>query len=128
MIAFTVPLDPVPKGRPRFWCGRAVTDEKTREFERAFRAAARPYLPSKPLKGPLNVFILCQIRKPPSVKREHPCVRPDLDNYAKAILDSLKGFWGDDGQVVRLHCEKRYGDAPLITVSIDRPVGWGWAA
>ena len=45
----------------------------------------------------------------------------DLDNLAKAILDSLKGYaFHDDAQVGRLLVERRAGDRECITVRVTR--------
>jgi crossover junction endodeoxyribonuclease RusA len=39
-----------------------------------------------------------------------PCVRPDCDKLARALLDALTGIaYDDDGQVVSLTVHKRYG-------------------
>jgi len=46
--------------------------------------------------------------------------RPDLDNMAKAVLDSLNGVaWVDDSQVSRLVVEKSYGTEARTTVRIS---------
>lgn len=40
---------------------------------------------------------------------EYPCKKPDLDNIAKIILDSLNGIaYKDDSQVVELNISKKY--------------------
>lgn len=45
----------------------------------------------------------------------------DLDNLAKAILDSIKGHvFHDDSQVARLLVERRAGDRERITVRATR--------
>jgi Holliday junction resolvase RusA-like endonuclease len=46
-------------------------------------------------------------------------VRPDIDNYAKAILDALNGvMWADDGQIVQLTASKSYGE-PRVEIEIQ---------
>jgi hypothetical protein len=45
----------------------------------------------------------------------------DLDNLAKAILDSIKGYaFHDDAQVARLLVERRPGERERITVVVRR--------
>lgn len=41
---------------------------------------------------------------------EYPAVRPDVDKYARGLLDALQlaGVFGDDAQVVNLTARKRY--------------------
>ena len=38
--------------------------------------------------------------------------KPDLDNLTKQLKDAMTRlqFWSDDRQVVRIACEKRYGE------------------
>jgi Holliday junction resolvase RusA-like endonuclease len=46
--------------------------------------------------------------------------RPDVDNVAKAILDSLQAVMGDDTLVARLCIEKRYGEQAFTAVEISQ--------
>jgi len=46
-----------------------------------------------------------------------PTNKPDLDNIAKIILDSLNGIaYKDDSQVVSLTVIKHYSDNPCVVV------------
>jgi Holliday junction resolvase RusA-like endonuclease len=120
MIEFTVLIEPVAKARPRFSrLGFAYTDKKTREYESAFALAASRYRPKAPLQGPLAVNLHFTLARPKSTRRLFPCVRPDVDNYAKAVLDALSAFWGDDGQIVELFAVKQYGVPVGVHVQID---------
>ena len=48
-----------------------------------------------------------------------PLVKPDLDNIAKMILDSLnKIAYKDDNQIVRLVIEKFYSEEPRVEIEI----------
>lgn len=45
----------------------------------------------------------------------------DLDNLAKAILDSVKGYaFHDDAQVARLLVQRRQGERERIVVTVSR--------
>lgn len=47
--------------------------------------------------------------------------RPDLDNYIKALLDSIGDagcVWNDDGQVCSIHAKKVYSPNPRIEIDI----------
>jgi Holliday junction resolvase RusA-like endonuclease len=110
-LAFKFAIDPVAFSRPRFNRGRGFNASKYDRFKRAFAALARPYRPSAPLKGPLEVdmeFGLVPPLKARPGKNPAPCVRPDLDNYVKAVNDSLEGFFVDDGQIVKITARKVY--------------------
>lgn len=58
--------------------------------------------------GPLRVAIECVAERPRTSKLAMPA--PDVDNYAKAVLDGLTkcGIWTDDKQVQHLIVRKRW--------------------
>lgn len=84
--------------------------DKARAWEYAVGLLARQAMRGRPLmEGPLVVSIDFLLPRPKSVKRETPCVRPDLDKLVRCCLDPLSGIvWGDDGQVVAITAWKRY--------------------
>lgn len=48
-----------------------------------------------------------------------PDKKPDVDNYAKTVLDAINGLvWTDDGRVVDLHIQKFYSVIPRVEVNI----------
>jgi Holliday junction resolvase RusA-like endonuclease len=50
----------------------------------------------------------------------YPTIKPDTDNIAKSILDSLNGIaYKDDKQAVKLTVEKRYDEIPSVSVWIS---------
>ena len=49
----------------------------------------------------------------------NPTKKPDLDNIAKAILDSLNGIaYKDDSQIVSLLISKKYSDRPRVEITL----------
>jgi Holliday junction resolvase RusA-like endonuclease len=62
---------------------------------------------------PLHVLVTFYLAKPPSVRREHPTARPDLDKLVRATLDGLtqSGAIVDDAQVVAITTRKQYAEA-----------------
>ena len=49
-----------------------------------------------------------------------PMLRPDTDNIAKIILDSLnKTAYLDDAQVVETHVRKKYSTEPCVIVTVE---------
>lgn len=122
-IIFHIPVTPVAKARPRFTKrGHCYTLKKTSDFEEILKLFWKKHgykmIPSLPTK----VHIMCFLKRPKVQKTTHPITRPDLDNYAKGILDALNGHaWKDDSQVTSLLIEKRYigsVDEPRIWISI----------
>jgi Holliday junction resolvase RusA-like endonuclease len=133
MIEFRVAIEPVAFSRPRF--SRSRKTGKVRgfnapayaAFKEEFQTLARRHRPTAPLTGPLVVeftFGLVPPLKAKPHKTPAPCVRPDLDNYVKAVNDSLDGFFVDDGQVVGIRAEKVYAwdRKPFIRVYIAEAV------
>ena len=73
----------------------------------------------KYIEGPIRAMIMAyyEIPKSYSKKRiqgikegkEYPCKKPDSDNIAKIVLDSLNGIaYKDDAQIIELVVYKRY--------------------
>lgn len=122
-IRFAIPGVAVPKARARTVAqgGRvhSYTPEATKAWEQAVQWAAKPHRPESPLTCPLAVAMVFYLPKPKRGKRQYPSVRPDIDNYAKAILDALNGvMWADDGQIVQLTVSKSYGE-PRVEIEIQ---------
>ena len=58
-----------------------------------------------PIAGPLDMDIVFYAKRPKTTILQYP--KPDIDNYSKAILDSLNGkLFVDDYQVVLLTATK----------------------
>ncbi len=118
-LEFTVYLQPIGKGRPRFGNGVVFTPPETQLFESAFRAMARKYRPPSPLEIPIDLDLEFHFLKPRSSKRKHHSVRPDIDNLMKAVCDAgNKMFWNDDAQIVRVRATKFYSEKEYIRVVI----------
>ena len=123
MIEFTLPIEPQPKLRPRFFMAngkiRSYSPAKTAAYENMLLLLANKYRPQFPLKGLLRLSLEFMLTKPKSSKNTFPVVKPDLDNLVKAVADSFNGiFWVDDSQIVALVAGKRYALNPGITIRI----------
>lgn len=134
VITFTIPGEPVGKGRPRFVraTGRTYTPEKTRNFENLVRLAYRQQIgqPPFPTGMPLSIDVVIWQQIPKSVskkkredmlhKRLLPTKKPDCSNVLKAIEDGLNGVaYADDSQIVQVSVVKYYGEYPETIVSIS---------
>ncbi|MDK7716052.1 RusA family crossover junction endodeoxyribonuclease [Aerococcus urinae] len=128
MFRILIPGECVPKGRPRFVRkGHAFTPMKTKKYEtyvksELINAGAEPtdkavQMEIYVFKGPLKSWtkkLLALAKKWLLL----PTKRPDLDNYAKSILDASNGvLFKDDSQVVKLSVTKAY--APMACVVIN---------
>ena len=114
MISFEIPGKPQAKQRPRHGKGFTYTPKETVQFENWVRLCFRG---QPKLEGALVAELTFQFQKPKTSKREYPTTKPDSDNLAKSILDSLNGFaYDDDSQVVELHAKKVYGEPKTIVV------------
>lgn len=109
VLALRLNLTPTPASRPR-------VPRKGRPYYpvqyRTWRAQALDKLidlaPPEPIEGPVVVVAEHVLPKPKTRTKSYP--RGDVDNYAKATLDSMTHaeFWRDDDQVDALVTTKRY--------------------
>lgn len=138
-IVFTVPGEAVPKGRPRSTKrGITYTPEKTRKYEDYVRSVALQYAPKELLKCALDVELRFFLQRPKTLSKRvvHHIKRPDIDNFAKALLDSLEprkhpkktqktndgAVYENDAQIVRLLVTKEYGTPSRVEVKITDDV------
>jgi len=57
----------------------------------------------------LAVSIELYVKRPKSTERGWP--KADIDNFAKAVLDTMNGkIWKDDSQITSLHVSKQWAD------------------
>ena len=133
MISFIVYGKPQAKERPRVVRNQngkvhTYTPNKTAEYEIAVQAAFIDALPIEeqtriildgeyyyPAGTPLTVRIMAYFKVPKNKIDKgggiigYPTKRPDLDNVAKSICDSLNGTaYKDDSQVVDLGISKSW--------------------
>ena len=89
----------------------------------------RPYAPTDPWFGPVNLDIVFYMVPPASSSKSRradmlahkvvPVVRPDLDNLAYVVTNAMKNlFYRDDSQIVDLNLHKRYGEVPKIAIKL----------
>lgn len=130
-IKFEVLGKPVAKARPRITKkGFAYTPAKTVEYENLVkRTFKKKFKNHKPYEGYIEADItaIFEVPKSYSKKKTKELLethsnydhKPDLDNIAKIILDSLnKLAYKDDSQVTVLHLNKEYGEQAKVIVEI----------
>jgi len=131
---FTVPGEPVGKGRPRFnrYSGKAFTPEKTVNYENLVRLEYQMQVKEEPFpeKVMLRLLIKAYFGIPKSVSKkaraqmismeQRPVKKPDMDNIIKAVADALNHIaYYDDSQIVSTTIEKYYAEQPRIEVTIE---------
>ena len=106
------------KARPRIFNGHAMTPKDTVTYENWVRLCYQQQC-GKHLEGSIRATIIAYYKIPKSYTKkrvqaireglEYPQKKPDADNVAKIILDSLnKIAYEDDAQIVELTVIKRY--------------------
>jgi len=134
MISFTIPGKPVAQGRPRAARrGNRIMmyDPKpSKDYKEYVAKIAKEYAPEEPTEAALGVQMKIYREIPKSTTKKdrklineglkRPVVRPDTDNYTKAILDALNGIiYKDDSQIVDLKASKYYSDDPRVEIKIE---------
>lgn len=133
-VMFTVPGEPVGKGRPRIGRvgahARMFTPAKTANYEGLIAHSGQQAMAGRALfEGPVLVELDIALSIPQSMSKKrkslalagglYPTKKPDMDNVIKAIYDGLNGVvWKDDVQVVKAVVGKRYGETPGVRVKI----------
>lgn len=133
-VKLTIPGEPVAQGRPRFSRrGKYVSTydpPKSKAYKEHVKQIARQELHIEPMTGSImiNVKVYRGIQKAGSklTKRQkqdgiiRPTVKPDTDNYYKAVSDALTGIvWVDDNQIVEMHVSKWYSDTPRVEIEVE---------
>lgn len=134
MVIFSIPGEPVGKARARTVRNGSksisYTPEKTKEYERLVRfcymKARGKYFEDKPIRAIITAYY--HIPKSDSKKQRElklqsailPCVKVDIDNVCKIILDALNGLaYEDDKQIVYLVAQKLYSLEPRVEVKLE---------
>ncbi|MBO3333423.1 RusA family crossover junction endodeoxyribonuclease [Clostridium perfringens] len=106
------------KARPRVCRGHAFTPKDTVQYEKLVRDCYKEQ-DGRYLEGYIKALIIAYYKIPKSYSKkrvqairdglEKPTKKPDADNVAKIILDSLNGIaYKDDSQIIELRIIKRY--------------------
>ena len=129
----TIPGEPKGKQRPRVTMrggfATAYTPKETVSYENLVKVCYIRQCGREMLEGPIEAKITAYYSIPKSVsKKKHREMlageiknikKPDCDNLAKIILDSLNGIaYHDDSQICQLTVQKLYGDIPEIIAEL----------
>lgn len=120
MIKFTAPIKPLPFPRPRFDSRSKQTfnPERYREFKDELGLMARLAMKgAAPFTGEIKLH--ADFYRPKPKRSKHVSFIGDVDNYLKAVLDSLIGIaYVDDRQVVDISGRKIFGK-PHIEIELE---------
>ena len=129
---FTIPGEPKGKQRPRVTMRNgyafAYTPDQTVNYENLVKLCYTN-IHRKELCGPIRADITAYYSIPKSTSKTKRGLmvvgeiknvkKPDCDNLAKIVLDSLNGLaYHDDSQVCELTVKKLYADKPRVVVSL----------
>lgn len=132
-VTFEILGDPKGKGRHRSAVVggkiRTYTPEATASYENLVKVMYLQQVGNKRLQGAIHADIVAFYTIPKSWAKkrkqaaeegaQRPQTKPDCDNIAKIILDSLNGIaYDDDKQVVSLTICKYYGETAKVVVGL----------
>lgn len=129
---FTIQEKAIGKERPRYNAKthRMYTPTKTSNFEEKVKWAfkSKYNIATELSTKPFRAKIIAIFEPPKSLSKKkieellygEYTKKPDADNIAKAILDSLNGLvYKDDNQISELLVLKEYGDENEIRVELE---------
>lgn len=103
--------------------GRVVPGKKVTAAKQVLEGRLAAHVPAEPFTGPLSVStVWCWSRTAGKTQQAWKTTRPDLDNLAKLLLDTMTQlrFWKDDALVVQLIMTKIWNPEPGIKISIQQ--------
>ncbi len=130
-IIFEIPGEPKSKARHRTTkSGHTYTPKQTIEYENWVKQCYCIEHRDKKLTGQIKAEIAAYFSMPKSTSRKakdgmiagevRPTKKPDTDNIAKIILDSLNTIaFDDDKQVIDLRVLKYYSENPRVEVRLE---------
>ena len=133
----TLLLEPMAQSRPRFARrGRGVVAYEKKEMKvwraECSKLISEAFETEKLIEAPLLIDVSFYIQPPKYISSKKKFKekleaeeifcgkKPDIDNYLKALLDSMTGIvFKDDGQVVECRARKLYSLKPKIEFIIE---------
>lgn len=113
-------VNPEAKARAKHGKGFTYTTAKARKSDSDYRLALKQEFKEDPFDTPLYLKAVFYFKKPKSVKRPRPSVKPDIDNVAKKIMDCGNGIlWLDDALICKMNVEKRYATSGYIELKME---------
>jgi Holliday junction resolvase RusA-like endonuclease len=120
-IRFLVPGPPLPFDRARKQGKRHFNADEYTNGKKSIALCARSVWQRPPTDAACIVRIDAYVGPPAKKPRSKEFVKkkPDVDNYAKPVLDALNELvWFDDDTPQRVTVTKRFSDVPYTVVSV----------
>lgn len=122
MIQFFVEGTPVPQGSMKHIGNGRMIHSRATELAtwRALIALAAKQAGCTPIDSPIIISMRFQLKRPKTVKRDHPTVPPDLDKLVRGVLDGLTNTaYTDDSQVIDIKASKVYSETLGVDIEIS---------
>jgi Holliday junction resolvase RusA-like endonuclease len=131
IVTFLIEGEPQGKGRHRTTkSGHTYTPQKTVLYENWIKTCYLSRVGEKLLQGPIKATIEAYYTIPKSKSKKikiqmekgmvRPQKKPDADNVAKAVCDSLNGIaYKDDAQIVDISVSKYYAESGFVKVILE---------
>ena len=123
-MEWTFPISPVAASRPRVSKHGAYFAGAYKKFRKDMVDLVPTVLGYGfiPIDNPLRVDVELYVKQPKKTKLDSP--RADIDNFLKAVFDSLNGWlWEDDTQILQVYASKQWapkGEEGYFTMGIDK--------
>jgi len=131
-MRITFDINPIPASRPRVTRWSTYYPKRYTEFRKEMKALTSE-LDTTLFEKSVSVSVVFHIGMPKSWPKKKKKEKnkgfcdnnADLDNYQKAILDSLNGVvYIDDRQIVEIFASKIYSYKPFIELEIHEIGEW----
>jgi Holliday junction resolvase RusA-like endonuclease len=138
-LYFSIPGQPVAKGRPKFARRgnfvTAYTPAKTVNYEGLVKMASHHAMAGRePSAAPIEMEVCLYLQIPASWSKKKRAAavsgnvmatkKPDADNVLKGLKDGCNGIvWRDDAQVVSIILQKKYSEMPMACVIVRELAG-----
>lgn len=127
-------IDGKPRGKERPRSRRfknfitTYTPKNTIQYENHIKKTYLNSVGTVKLQGPLQATVTAIFSPPESISRKKKqklleqkfyTKKPDCDNIEKIVFDALNGLaYNDDSQICDVYTKKRYGEIPMVRVSL----------
>lgn len=133
MYEFEVIGNIIGKQRPRvnMYTGNVYTPTNTKDYEEYIKQCFfLKYNKCEMILNRVNIEIIAYFKIPSNTKKIDkekmlkgeisPTKKPDIDNIAKVVLDSINKYViKDDSQVTKISVEKRYAEESKLYIKIE---------